>query len=79
MLIKFDAKLNKDTRKDIWINPRFIVSVVDSYPKSNEGHSELTTCAMVGEDESECWVVKGKAEDIAIRCNHYTEHISPHG
>ena len=67
MLVKFETRMDKDTYKDVWINPKYVVSVVAAYARLYEGHTTITTVARVDENENECWIIKGKPAEIVNR------------
>ena len=74
MLIKFQMRVDKEKYKPVWINPKYVVSVVVGYKRLYEGHTMVTTCALVGEDENECWIVQGEPEDVVKQLE-----FPPHG
>jgi hypothetical protein len=70
MLVKFETKQHFQIAKvdipytEVWINPRYVVSVQSIPQDKYKGHTGITTCAREGEEENQYFIVKGEAKDI---------------
>jgi hypothetical protein len=74
MLIKFEHKSYHQIGKEeiaydeVWINPRFIVSINAIKQERYKGHTGITTCARESEEENQYFLVKGEAADVVKTC-----------
>lgn len=63
---------NNAPPRSVFINPRYVVSVIGAYGKLYEGCTCITTCARESEEENESWIVYGNLLGVVelLRSDH---------